>query len=847
MNKRLIIRHLAVTAIALSSCSNEIAIESDSTSGDSRIAIECQVGAEGAKSGYEGENQNSPVASVHFMAYTSGKLDAEYYGSGNKAVLKLIEGQEYNIYALTNTAAQEFETPEREDLLVERTISTAIDRLSARGGIPMSGNAKATVRKDATIRISCHRLFARYRISLTGDGAEYFEASEIHMTGVPESIKPFGYNCASSITDGDKATTRDLLDFNAGREIIFHLPENMQEDNRSALCTGVHISGRIHGYDGGGNAVFGFDRKISYNYLLKDDNGGFNINGNRDYISALQLNRYGWTLSDEQATLEEGSESMHYLFFCDSAGKPINSSYIRSEASNRTVRIYYRTDCDNVVITTDKNPAGENLTLLNRAIHCDKDIYCNEYRNSYQERQHDSQICFSAAYAGEGFELHAAADYIFESRKSDFSIVCDKDPEDMYIAQIAELTVNGSEDIQWQWTVDRPETAVLVSNGNSCRLECHGAGQVMITAHNAYGQTLTRQITIWKPAVVFTRNSVSLPLCGTGINIPFRYADRHGNTLNDSTFDSRLKNMLLIPQFAINHAVSGKPFVKCEGKQLYVSTLRSSGTSIMTLNAGDGSAYLGSLIHPENSTLANAGSYGLDGESLNAYTIVPNDDFDREFEMYNYYHTGGAVSNCCPEELYIPNATDFGIEISSELEAEVEVDGDYVWISWPMDRNLSGRYEMELYCRNDRDGSWLHLCTVGIEAFMYLGIKMISIYKDGLWWLVPVSYDNSSALFPKNREYVSWNRDSEYIDNIEIITSERKWGLHRNQIDGALCISRCEEYFGVISPALADGKTIDCSQYRFVNDEESRPLSEAFEINVNAANNPYIRIIDMSR
>lgn len=849
MNKLLKIIYFPAIASSLYACTavEETPVWHSSDRG--RVTISCRAGDEDAKSEYAGEDPDSPVRQVHFMAYTSGRLDAEYSGSGSKAELKLYEDKVYDIYALVNTESDEFTAPEYESELPYIGIDASTAGLTRRGGIPMAGKSSIRVTKDAAVRITCRRLFARYRISLAGTGAEYFEASAVGITGVPHIILPFGTNQATSVTDGDNATTKDLLNFNSGREIVFHIPENIQGSERGPLCTGVHISGRICGYEGGGNAVFGFDRKVSYDYLLKDANGDYNVDGNSDYTSTLQLSRYGWTLSDEQATLEEGSEKMHYLFFCDSSGKPVNSVDVKAGSSSSTVRIYYRTDCENVIISSDKDTAEESLALRNVAIHCGEDIYCNEYSNAYMERRNDSHICFSAGYTDDelGFELHATVNYRFEGIMRDFSIVCDKDPDNLYIAQIAGLTVNGGEDSQWQWSVDRPEAVVLIPDGSSCRMECHGAGKVVITAINGYEQTVTRKITIWKPAVAFTRSSMSLPLNGTGVDIPFRLMDRHGNVMNDNLFDIRLKNLLLIPQFVLNHADSSRPFAGLDDRQLYVSTLKVAGTVITALDSGDGSVHLGQLTHPENITLANSGQYCIQSESLEVYTIVPENDLDREYEMFNYYHIGGAVSDCCPEEICIPNATDFGIEITSELEAEVEVDGDYVWIRWPMDRNLCGRYDLEMYCRNDRDGSSIRLCNVGIDAYMYLGIKMVSIEREGLWWLAPVSCDNSSVLFPKNREYVTWNRDSEFIDNVEIITSERKWGLHQNQIDGGLCVSRCEKYFGGISPAFSDGTTIDASKYFFVSDDESRPLSDAYEINVNAIDNPYLKIIDMTR
>lgn len=837
---------MASMASILSSCRNEIAADNELRPDERRIAIECRIGAEGFKSEYEGEKTDSPVASVHLLAYYSGKKDVEYSGSGNEGVLNLIEGKQYNIYVLANTAAQDLIAPEDEDMLQDMTIGTSIINLSKNGGIPMSGRSEVTVNKDAIIRIPCHRLFARYRLSLTGEGAEHFEASEIRITGVPEKIRPFGYNRATSTTGGDRATTRDLLDFNAGREIVFHLPENMQGNDRNSLCTGIHISGRVHGYNGGGNAVFAFDRKISYDYLLRDDEGGFNIDGNRDYISALQLNRYGWTLSDVQATLEEGSESLHYLFFCDSKGKPLTEAHIKAEETNRLVRLYYRTNCDGVRISSDRNIGAEMLTLSGEAILCHDDIYCNEYVNGYGSRHNDSYINFIAEYSNDDFNLRSGAEYRFECNSPDGGITSQGDPNDLYIAQTMLLSVESDAGGQWQWSANGSNAVVLRPDGRNCLVECHAKGNVQITA-SGNGKTYKLDLIIKKPSISFSRSTLTLPLKGTAIPIPYQYMNQQGKVLGNEAFDSRLRELLLSPRFELSHSVSPARFVICSGNELYVSTLISAGRKITELDAADGCVSLARLSPLSTETLAVPVEYGLGEQYLDIYTIVPEEEIIREYEMVNTYHIGGNVGSSCPEAFEIPYAEDLNIITSSDLAAKASIDGDCVQIGWPVNHDLCGRYSVELYCRNFRDESQIRICRIGINAVMHLGIRMVSVQRGGLWWLVPVAYDSSTGLFPVDVEYVSWNNDSEYVDYWEISDSERRWGLHRNQIDGGLCISRCEEYFGSVRPALSDGMTVNCSRYYFVSKYDQRPLSEAYVINYDVVDDPYIRIIDLTR
>lgn len=840
-------KYITALMIVLSACSAEEDLPVQDASAYRRVSICCRAGDEDPKSEYEGENRDSPVHRVLFMAYTSGKLDAQCSSSGNKANLSLYENKIYDIYALVNTGSDEFTAPQNEDDLTNMGIDSSTEGLTLRGGIPMAGNTCILVQTDATVRIPCRRLFARYRISLTGSGADCFEASEIRITGVSDKVFPFGDNRAATVTDGDSATTRDLLDFNSGREIVFHIPENLQGSNKGPLCTGVHISGRVHGYDGGGTAVYGYDRKISYDYLLKDSDGQYNVDGNSDYTSALQLNRYGWTLFDGQATLEEGSECMHYLFFCDAEGKPIHDADIRANAGNGIFRLYYRTDCDNIVIDADKDPDTARIRLLQSAIHCGADIYCNEYKNSYEDRRGDSHICFTARHAEDGFELKSAVNCRLEGWAADMDMVCDKNPDELYIAQIAALSINGAADNDWQWRVDAPGSAVIAAKGKSCMVECHGAGQVHVSATNRNGQEVSRTLTILKPAISFTRSSLTLPLDGTGADIPYRYVNIHGNPMKEDLFDDHLRESLLAPNFVLHHAISGREFYSYDDKQLFVSTLVSHGTSITTLDSGDGSAHLGQIAHPESATLANASKYGCDGGTMEIYTIVPEEEYSREFEMTNYYHIGGAVSNICPEDMYIPYADDLGIVIKSDLGADFSIDGDYVRIGWPMNYDLCGKYTVELYSKNFHDGSKISVCRVNILATMYLGIRMVSVNKDGMWWLAPVSYDNSTGLFPVDTELVSWNRDSEYYDNIEIMSSERKWGLHRNQVDGGLCISACEQYFGTVRPALSNNVIVNCSNYYFTMGSERRSLSEAYEIMDCVPGDDYVKIIDMTK
>lgn len=278
---------------------------------------------------------------VNVFAFRNGLLEEDVFVSGaTEAVLELMSGSAYDIYAVANMGDMEPCTTE-DDFL--ETFCYGIDSISElNSSVPMrwSGIGIEVNESMAPVTAEFSRLVSKIGLSVDKSLLDNLEIRSVRLCQCAMSVFPFNdfggcgskVMSASQVEDGDYASESDLNVLNAGDRISFYSMENCQgvllPDNTDAwskipdslgdlagLCTYMEISCEF-GEESQmvGETVYRF-------YLGMDDCRDFNVPGNSNIDVCLTLtddgmNRISWRV-EADAVLREGLAT----------GRPVGSRY----------------------------------------------------------------------------------------------------------------------------------------------------------------------------------------------------------------------------------------------------------------------------------------------------------------------------------------------------------------------------------------------------------------------------------------------------------------------------------------------------------------------------------------
>lgn len=245
----------------------------------------------------------SRIADLNIFVYRDGLLaNAAYAESGAPLSMSLLAGGTYSLFAIAN-AGEEIAAPVEVSGMYGVEVPVDYDAMET-GGMPMSAviDGFEVTPAGQEIKIGLVRLFAKYgfRVDKGRLSASSYVFTSVRLMQTASSLRPFGDNAASSggdVMDGDRCSPSEIDKLNAGEELFFYVPENMQgtllPDNadpwgkvpdsigdKDGLCTYIQADA-VYSADGAsGNVGFRF-------YLGSDDCSNFDVRRNSVYHIVL--------------------------------------------------------------------------------------------------------------------------------------------------------------------------------------------------------------------------------------------------------------------------------------------------------------------------------------------------------------------------------------------------------------------------------------------------------------------------------------------------------------------------------------------------------------------------------
>lgn len=213
------------------------------------------------------------VENMNIYAYRDGVLAAQIYAEDfSEMTMKLVEGQEYDIYAFANVGRKEASLYEDDFRRQCCHRIGGLDGLS--GAVPMTWSLKG-LRATGTgtdVEICLERSVARIQLSLDKTALEGLKVTSVRLCQSPSVLHPFkdyggGGSRAESVDeviDGDYATSEDLAGLNEGGQMKLYTLENCQGillpentfpsqkvpdmiDGKEGLCTYLEVACEFEG------------------------------------------------------------------------------------------------------------------------------------------------------------------------------------------------------------------------------------------------------------------------------------------------------------------------------------------------------------------------------------------------------------------------------------------------------------------------------------------------------------------------------------------------------------------------------------------------------------------------
>lgn len=245
----------------------------------------------------------SCVSDVNLFVYHDGSLaEAVYSESALEVEMSLVAGEDYTLLAVANVG--EVQNPPADiagiyDMEIPLDYSVLEEK-----GIPMSAIIGDIHISPAgqTVPVNLVRLLAKYgfRVGMSAVSDAVYNFTKVSLMQAASSLRPFSSQVAASLSDvsaGDTSSTADIDKVNAGEEVFFYVPENMQgtllEGNsdpwnkvpdsigdKKDLCTYIQADAEYSAQGASGDVSFRF-------YLGTDDCSNFDVCRNNYYHIVL--------------------------------------------------------------------------------------------------------------------------------------------------------------------------------------------------------------------------------------------------------------------------------------------------------------------------------------------------------------------------------------------------------------------------------------------------------------------------------------------------------------------------------------------------------------------------------
>lgn len=332
------------------------------------------------------------VENMTVYAFHDGMLADEVYVAGkDEAVLELLSGMSYDIYAVANMGYVRADADETDFL---SSVSYSIAGLSDLSeNVPMScfyGELQVGTGSQVVV-LDFDRLVSKISLSVERNALlEGLQVRSVRLCQSASVVRPFKWygkggsraEAPSEVIDGDYATSEDIACLNAGGEVIFYALENCQgillPDNddpfckvpdmlgdRKDLCTYLEVS-----------CVFGseglLDGWVDYRiYIGLDAVTSFDVPGNACIDVSLQLTdrslkKVSWKV-DADITVRDG-----YV-----TGRVAKGMHGMSDLYVGERFLYEVSFADELLEYLGGDVAGCTLALLEKGVESDDVIFEN--------------------------------------------------------------------------------------------------------------------------------------------------------------------------------------------------------------------------------------------------------------------------------------------------------------------------------------------------------------------------------------------------------------------------------------------------------------------------------------
>ena len=175
------------------------------------------------------------VENLNLYAFCDGKLVvSEYFEMDSRISLKLLYGQEYNLYALANVG--QVESPVDESRFGECCVAIYGCMEDIGDLVPMAWKTEGFVVGSPADRVSVclDRLISKIIFSVDKTELKGLEINSVRLCQSPLKVWPFRnedgsfVEDAGDVSDGDYASDDDLDMLNSGQSICFYMLENCQ-------------------------------------------------------------------------------------------------------------------------------------------------------------------------------------------------------------------------------------------------------------------------------------------------------------------------------------------------------------------------------------------------------------------------------------------------------------------------------------------------------------------------------------------------------------------------------------------------------------------------------------------
>lgn len=248
------------------------------------------------------------VKDINIYAYHNGRLEkAAYFESVDNITVSLIRDRKYNLYALSNMG--KLTPPDLEEDMLGTKFSMG-HVIFINGGFPMSWSQAGFMVNgiDPHVDITLVRLVCRISFSIDKSALDNLVVTKVRLCQSAMHIYPFGSEskaeAAAEVSNGDYASTQDIVALNSGETISFYayencqgvlLPGNVNAESKvptsipanSTLCTYLEMTASYSGqYDG----VDVSSDNVKYRFYLGADNcSDFNVKRNTDIKINLEV------------------------------------------------------------------------------------------------------------------------------------------------------------------------------------------------------------------------------------------------------------------------------------------------------------------------------------------------------------------------------------------------------------------------------------------------------------------------------------------------------------------------------------------------------------------------------